>query len=92
MGFLEKVGVAEKRDQHPIQLSGGQKQRVAIARALTMQPDVMLFDEPTSALDPELTAAPVSIDPCVVASFHETVFEGSEVEGALSRRCRYTKG
>ena len=39
-----------------------------------------------------LTAAPVSIDPCVVASFHETVFEGSEVEGALSRRCRYTKG
>jgi L-cystine transport system ATP-binding protein len=32
MGFLEKVGVAEKRDQHPIQLSGGQKQRVAIAR------------------------------------------------------------
>jgi ABC-type polar amino acid transport system ATPase subunit len=54
MGFLEKVGVAEKRDQHPIQLSGGQKQRVAIARALTMQPKVMLFDEPTSALDPEL--------------------------------------
>ena len=54
MGFLEKVGVAEKRDQHPIQLSGGQKQRVAIARALTMEPEVMLFDEPTSALDPEL--------------------------------------
>jgi ABC-type polar amino acid transport system ATPase subunit len=54
MGFLEKVGVTEKRDQHPIQLSGGQKQRVAIARALTMQPEVMLFDEPTSALDPEL--------------------------------------
>src|SRR5215203_4069120 len=38
------------------------------------------------------TATPVSIDPCVVASFHETVFEGSEVEGALGRRCRYTKG
>jgi ABC-type polar amino acid transport system ATPase subunit len=54
MGFLEKVGVADKRDQHPIRLSGGQKQRVAIARALTMQPEVMLFDEPTSALDPEL--------------------------------------
>jgi ABC-type polar amino acid transport system ATPase subunit len=54
MSFLEVVGVAEKRDQHPIQLSGGQKQRVAIARALTMQPEVMLFDEPTSALDPEL--------------------------------------
>lgn len=45
MCFLEKVGVADKRDEHPIRLSGGQKQRVAIARALTMQPKVMLFDE-----------------------------------------------
>jgi ABC-type polar amino acid transport system ATPase subunit len=54
MRFLERVGVAEKRDEHPIRLSGGQKQRVAIARALAMQPKVMLFDEPTSALDPEL--------------------------------------
>jgi ABC-type polar amino acid transport system ATPase subunit len=54
MQYLERVGVADKRDEHPIRLSGGQKQRVAIARALTMQPKVMLFDEPTSALDPEL--------------------------------------
>ena len=54
MRFLEQVGVADKRDEHPIRLSGGQKQRVAIARALAMQPEVMLFDEPTSALDPEL--------------------------------------
>ena len=52
--FLEKVGVADKRDEHPIRLSGGQKQRVAIARALAMQPKTLLFDEPTSALDPEL--------------------------------------
>src|SRR5215204_6289305 len=44
------------------------------------------------AISPHHTATPVSIDPCVVASFHETVFEGSEVEGALGRRCRYTKG
>jgi polar amino acid transport system ATP-binding protein len=54
MELLEKVGLAEKRDEYPIRLSGGQKQRVAIARALAMQPKVMLFDEPTSALDPEL--------------------------------------
>jgi polar amino acid transport system ATP-binding protein len=51
---LEKVGLAEKRDQYPSRLSGGQQQRVAIARALAMEPRVMLFDEPTSALDPEL--------------------------------------
>jgi ABC-type polar amino acid transport system ATPase subunit len=54
MRFLERVGVADKKDEHPIRLSGGQKQRVAIARALTMQPKILLFDEPTSALDPEL--------------------------------------
>ncbi|NJD60894.1 MAG: amino acid ABC transporter ATP-binding protein, partial [Anaerolineae bacterium] len=54
MKFLQKVGLEEKCDVHPIRLSGGQKQRVAIARALAMEPKVMLFDEPTSALDPEL--------------------------------------
>ena len=52
--YLEKVGLLDKSDVHPIRLSGGQKQRVAIARALAMEPKVMLFDEPTSALDPEL--------------------------------------
>ncbi len=51
---LEKVGLADKIDEHPNKLSGGQQQRVAIARALAMQPKLMLFDEPTSALDPEL--------------------------------------
>ncbi|MEE8105746.1 MAG: amino acid ABC transporter ATP-binding protein [Planctomycetota bacterium] len=54
MALLERVGVADKRDQYPDMLSGGQKQRVAIARALAMEPLAMLFDEPTSALDPEM--------------------------------------
>jgi transposase len=36
--------------------------------------------------DGVLTAAPVSIDPYVVVSRHETIFEGSQIEGALSRR------
>jgi ABC-type polar amino acid transport system ATPase subunit len=52
--LLDRVGLGDKADEHPIRLSGGQKQRVAIARALAMEPSVMLFDEPTSALDPEL--------------------------------------
>ena len=52
--FIDKVGLSDKRDEHPSRLSGGQKQRVAIARALTMEPKVLLFDEPTSALDPTL--------------------------------------
>ena len=54
MQLLERIGLADKRDEYPSKLSGGQKQRVAIARALAMDPEVILFDEPTSALDPEM--------------------------------------
>ena len=54
--IMERLGLVDHADKHPLQLSGGQSQRVAIARALAPKPQLLLFDEPTSALDPEMTA------------------------------------
>lgn len=59
--FLNKVGIADKKDDYPGNLSGGQQQRVAIARALAMNPKIMLFDEATSALDPEMVGGILDI-------------------------------
>ena len=66
--LLNRVGLLDKKDEHPSRLSGGQKQRLAIVRALAMEPDVMLFDEPTSALDPEMVGEVLDVIKALVKS------------------------
>ena len=66
--LLQRVGLYDKKNEHPSRLSGGQKQRLAIVRALAMDPDVMLFDEPTSALDPEMVGEVLDVIKSLVKS------------------------
>jgi ABC-2 type transport system ATP-binding protein len=51
-GLLERLGLAEKRDEPARGLSAGLKQRAALARALVHDPQILLLDEPTTNMDP----------------------------------------
>ena len=53
---MEKVGLAERKNNFPSQLSGGEQQRVAIARAMLRNAPIVILDEATSALDNESEA------------------------------------
>ncbi len=51
-GWLERFGLAERRDDELQALSHGNQQRMQLAAALVCSPEILVLDEPFAGLDP----------------------------------------
>ena len=88
--LLERFGLAEVAERHPLSLSGGQRQRLALAAGVAQGADVFVLDEPTSGLDRgnmERVAREISAladeGACVVVITHDYEFLAAACDVAV---------
>lgn len=55
MELLEKVGLADLKDEKSSSLPYGKQRRLEIARALATNPEILLLDEPAAGMNPKET-------------------------------------
>jgi ABC-2 type transport system ATP-binding protein len=64
VGFLDRVGLADKATAQLDKLSGGQQQKVQLGVTIMNDPELLILDEPTKGCDPaESSAACRAMDP-----------------------------
>lgn len=49
--LMNRFGLTEHADSHPLDLSGGERERAALASVLARTPRMLLLDEPTRGMD-----------------------------------------
>lgn len=88
--LLERFGLADVAERHPLSLSGGQRQRLALAVGVAQGADVFVLDEPTSGLDRgnmERVARQIAVladeGACVVVITHDYEFLAAACDVAV---------
>jgi len=65
--ILERVGLADKKDQLASNLPYGDQRRLEIARALATEPRLLLLDEPAAGMNPNETEEVLALIEAIVA-------------------------
>ena len=88
LNTLEKVGLAERRNNAFKTYSLGMKQRLALAAALVSEPEVMVLDEPTNGMDPQGIADIRNLILDIAAS-GTTIFLASHLLDEVQKICSH---